>query len=187
MLSRHEFAAAMAGVRGIVRLDSRAFAFFNATHAGFWRSFWAAAILAPFIAVAVARAVLVEPPESLGRFIAFQTIGYALSWLIFPLLMVRIADMLGRRDRYFHYMVALNWFHLAQIAFTGPLLVLEMTSLLPPVIEQLLGLIVMVALLGYEWFIARNALKVEGGTAAALVAIDLLLSLVIDRLSDSLP
>ncbi len=187
MLSRKEFAAAMAGVRGIIRLDAKAFVFFNATHAGFWRSFWAAAILAPFTAVAVIREAIMAPPDSLGRFVAFQAIGYALGWLVYPLLMVRIADMLGRRERYFHYIVALNWFHLVEIAFWGPLLVLGMVGILPGAVEQLLALAVMVALLGYEWFIARNALKVEGGTAAALVAIDLLLSLVIDRLADSLP
>jgi hypothetical protein len=187
MLSRQEFAAAMAGVRGLVRLDPKAFAFFNATHEGFWRSFWAAAILAPFTAIAVAREAAVMPPDSLWRFIAFQTIGYALGWLAFPLAMVRIADLLGRRDRYFHYMVALNWFHLVEIVFWGPLLVLGMTGILPGTVEQLLGLVVLVALLGYEWFIARHGLKIEGGTAAALVAIDFLLSLVIDRLADSLP
>lgn len=177
----------MAGVRGIVRLDPKAFAFFNATHEGFWRSFWAAAILTPFTAVAVVREAIIEPPPSLGRFIAFQIIGYVMGWLLFPLLMVRVADMLGRRDRYFHYIVALNWFHLIEIVFWGPLLVLGMADILPPAIEQVLALFVMVALLGYEWFITRHTLKVEGGTAAALVAIDLLLGLVIDRLSDTLP
>ncbi len=177
----------MAGVRGIVRLDPRAFAFFEATHDGFWRSFWAAAILAPLTAVAVVREIVIVPPDSLWRFVAFQMIGYALGWLVFPLLMVRIADMLGRRERYFHDLVALTWFHLIEIVFWGPLLVLGMAGILPGAIETLLALAVMAALLGYEWFIARHTLKIEGGTAAALVAIDLLLSLVIDRLADSLP
>jgi hypothetical protein len=187
MLSRQELTAALAGVRGIVRLDPNAFALFNATHDGFWRSFWAAAILAPFTAIPVAREIIMTPPASMGRFIAFQIIGYVLGWLVFPLLMVRVADMLGRRERYFHYIVALNWFHLIEIVFWGPLLVLGMAGVLPGEIEMLLAVIVMVALLGYEWFIARHTLKIEGGTAAALVAIDLLLSLVIDRLADSLP
>jgi len=187
MLARAEFAAALAGVRGLVRFDARALAFFNATHEGFWRSFWAAAILAPFAAIIVARRVILEPPESLWRVIAFETIGYALGWLAFPLLMVRIADLLGRRDHYFLYIVAINWFQLVQIAFAGPILLLGLMGIIPPAGEEVLSLLVFAALLGYDWFIAKSALRVAGGTAAALVIIKLLLDFLIDRLSASLP
>jgi len=187
MLSRAEFTAALAGVRGLVRLDPRALDKFNATHDGFWRSFWAAAILAPFAAITMAREVMIEPPDSLWRFIAFEVIGYAIGWLAFPLVMVRVSELLGRRDRYFHYMVALNWFHLVEIAFAGPILILGVIGAIPPAGEESLSLIVFMAILAYEWFIAKTALKVGGGTAAALVIIDLLLSVLIDRVAASMP
>ena len=186
MLSRAEFSAALHGVRGLVRFDAKALAFFNATHDGFWRSFWAAAILAPFAAITVARQAVLDPPDSLWRFIAFEVIGYVMGWLAFPLVMVRVADLLGRRDRYFHYMVALNWFHLVEIAFAGPVLVLGLLGIIPPIGEEVLSLFVFAALLGYEWFIAKHGLKVEGPTAAALVIIDLLLSILIDRIAASM-
>jgi hypothetical protein len=186
MISRAEFATAIAGVRGLVRFDARAFGFFDATLAGFWRSYWAAAILAPFTAAMVARQAMADPPDSPLRFVISQAAGYAMGWLAFPLVMVQIADMLGRRDRYFAYMVSYNWFHLVEIALWGPLLVLGLTGAVPPEAEGLLSLIILAVLLGYEWFIAKTALKVEGGTAAALVAIDLLLNLVIDRVADAL-
>lgn len=186
MISRIEFAAAIAGVRGLARFDSRALGFFDATLAGFWRSYWAAAILAPFTAAMVARQAMLEPPDSPVRFVISQAVGYALGWLAFPLAMVQIADMLGRRERYFTYMVSYNWFHLIEIALWGPLLVLGLANALPPAAEGFLSLIILGVLLGYEWFIAKTALKIEGGPAAALVAIDLLLNLVIDRVADAL-
>jgi len=187
MLTRQEFAAALAGVRGLVRLDVRALGYFDASLQGFWNSFWAAAILAPFTVVLVAHGAMVAAPESMWRFVAFQIIAYAFDWLTFPLAMVWVADVIGRRERYFGFMVAFNWFRLVEIALQAPLLLLAMVGVLPLQAEAFLWLLVLGALLGYQWFIAKNALKVSGGTAAALVAINLLLGLVIDRLSVSLP
>ena len=187
MPTRRELAAALAGVGGLVRFDARALALFDASLRGFWNSFWAAAILAPFAAIMVARAMAISPPASGWRFVAFQAIGYAVSWLAFPLVMVRVADMLGKGDRYFAFMVPFNWFRVVELALWGPLLLLAMAGIMPPVAEGLLSIVALGALLGYEWFIAKNALKVSGGTAAMLVFINLLLGLVIDRLSDALP
>jgi hypothetical protein len=185
--TRQEFAAAFAGVRGLLKLDARAFATFDASHDGFWKSFWAAAILAPFAAAMVARQAMEAPPESPWRFVAFQIIGYAVSWLAYPLAMVRISAMLGRSDRYFAYMVPYNWFQLVDIVFQGPLLVLALAGILPQQVEALLTLVVLGAELGYGWYIAKNALRVSGGTAAALVVIDQLISILIYRLTYGLP
>ena len=184
---RQEFAAIFAGVRGLLRFEPKALANFDASHDGFWKSFWAAALVLPIAAAAVARQAIQAPPESLWRFIAFQTIGYAIGWLLFPFVMVRISAMLGRADRYYAYMVPYNWFHLVEIVFLGPLMLMGLSGLVPGPIESLLSLLFLAAMLGYQWFIAKNALKVENGTAAALVVIDLLLSILLDRLTDALP
>lgn len=185
--SRQELTAAIAGVRGLVRLDAKALTLFDASHDGFWQSFWAAAIIAPISIALLTRQAIMAPPDSLWRFLAFQTIGYVIGWLAFPLAMVRISTMLGRGDRYYGYMVAYNWFHLVEIVLMGPLILLGVLGVLPLPIESLLSLIAFGVILGYQWFIAKNALKVEGGTAAALVVIDLLLNVLIDKLADALP
>lgn len=186
MLTRQELAAALTGVRRLLRWDETGFACFDATHQGFWRSFWAAAIVAPFTAAMLLRQVLVEPPADPVRYAALQAIGYVIGWLAYPLAMVRISQFLGRRDRYFTFMVAYNWFHVVEIVAWGPLAVVTAFGLLPGQAEALLSILVLGVLLAYEWFIARRGLRVEGGTAAALVAIDLLLSLIIDRVTDAL-
>ena len=187
MLTRGEFAAALAGVRGLARLDVRALRLFDATHRGFWNSFWAAAILAPFAAITVAREAIVAPPPSLWRLIAVESIGYAIGWLAFPLVMVWVAERLGRGDRYFVYMVPYNWFHLIEIALGGPILLLSLSGLLPVEAEKFLVMLVLLALLGYEWFIAKNALLVSSGVAAMLVGLDLSLTLAIDYVTSKLP
>jgi len=103
------------------------------------------------------------------------------------LAMVRISAMLGKGDRYFPYMVAYNWFQLVDILFQGPLLLLALSGLLPQEGEAFLTLAVLGAELFYGWFIAKNALRVTGGVAVALVVIDQLISILIYRLSDALP
>ena len=186
-LTRQDFAAAMTGVRGLLRLDARALSLFDGSHDGFWKSFWAAAILAPLVALGVARAVVEHPPESLPRYLAFQVIAYALDWLAYPFAMVWIADHLGRRDRYYGYIAAYNWFQIAETVASTALVLLGMTGVVPEDVETFLFLILQGLFLGYDWFIARNALAIEGGTAAMLVAIDLLLGLIISWVAIRLP
>jgi hypothetical protein len=186
MISSREFGNAIIGVRHLVRLDVRGFAFFSATLDGFWNSFWAAAILAPFSAAMLIYQITTEPPQSIWRSVAFQAIGYVIGWLAFPLMMVRICKFLGRGDRYFIYMVTYNWFHLVEIAVWGPVLILGMIGVIPPIALTILSVAALGILLFYEWFVARRALAIPGMTAAAIVAIDLVLGLIITRLADSL-
>lgn len=186
MLTRRELAAAITGVVRLLRWDETGFACFEATLDGFWRSFWAAAILAPFTAAILLRQVALAPSDSSVHYVLFRAIGYVIGWLAYPLAMTRISQFLGRRERYFTYMVAYNWFHLVEIVAWGPLALLDAFGLLPGEAEALLSLLILGVLLAYEWFLARRGLRVEGGTAAALVVIDLLLDLMIDRVSDAL-
>jgi len=185
--NRQEFQAAMAGVRGLLRFDARAFGQFNATHDGFWHSFWAAAILAPLVAIGVIRSVVEHPPESLWRYLAYQIIAYALGWLAYPFVMVWIVDHLGRRERFYGYFAAYNWFQLAETAGTTALVLLGMLGILPDDAAMFLFLVMQGVFLGYNWFIARRGLAVEGGTAAMLVAIDFLLGLIISWIALTLP
>ena len=186
-LTRQEFTAALAGVRGLLRFDLRAFAHFNATHDGFWKSFWAAAILAPLVAIGAVRSAIDHPPESLGRYAALQVIAYALGWLAYPFAMVWIVDHLGRRERYYGYFAAYNWFQLAETAASTVLVLLGMTGILSDDAAMFLFLVLQGVFLGYDWFIAKHALGIESGTAAMLVAIDFLLSLIISWVSLALP
>ena len=120
-----------------------------------------------------------------GRYFAFEAIAYAISWLAYPLVMVRICDFLDRWPRYYAYMVAYNWFQLAQTLAWLPTIVL-MSLGAPRGLVAIVWLTTHGALIIYAWFIARRSLQVDAGTASALVIIDLLLGLLIDRLAESM-
>lgn len=185
MLTIGEFAAALRGVRRLLRLKPDAFELFDATPRGFWKSFWVAAIILPVWALLVADQAGTNGQAASLRYFLVQGIGYVVSWLAYPLLMVRLADVLDRWPRYYSYMVAYNWFQLVQtLAWLPVVLLLDRDA--PRGLIGLLWLTTHGVLLGYSWFIARRGLKVDTGAAIALVIIDLLLSLLIDRLTDAI-
>lgn len=185
MLSRSELAVALHGLRRLVRFHPDAFDFFDGTLGGFWKSFWAAALTLPVWVLLEGQQMLATPPEEPLRYAALQAIAFAVSWLAYPLLMVRISGFLDRWPRYFTYMVAYNWFQVVQALAWVPLLVLLAFDA-PRELVVLVWLATHGIIFAYGWFMARYGLAVESGTAAALVIIDFLLGLLIDGVTNSL-
>lgn len=183
MLRFSELAAALRGVSALLRLRPNAFELFDASPSGFWKSFWVAVIILPVWAALIADQA--GAAHLSWRFFTVQGISYAVSWLAYPLLMVRLSDILGRWSHYYSYMVAYNWFQLVQTVAWLPL-VLLLDGDAPRGLVALVWLTTHGVLLTYSWLIARRGLQVEAGTATALVIIDLLLGLLIDRLADAL-
>jgi hypothetical protein len=186
MLSVGEIAVALGGVKRLLRLQADGFDRFDATLSGFWKSFWVALFVLPIWIVLIADQMSTADGDSAWQVIVCKLIGYAVSWLAYPLLMVRICDFLGRWPRYLTYMVGYNWFQLVQTAAWLPLVLLADTGIAPKGLIAILWLGTHGVLLAYSWFLARRGLQVDGGTACALVVIDFLLSLLIDSIADSL-
>jgi hypothetical protein len=179
------FLTVLIGVTRILRWRSNAFDVFDNTARGFWTSFWAALIALPLWCYVVADQMGQQIHASPSRYFAFQAIGYAMSWLAYPLVMVRICDFLDRWPRYYTYMVAYNWFQLAQSLAWIPTIIL-MGIGAPRGLVAIVWLTTHGVLITYAWFIARRGLQVDAGAASALVVIDLLLGLLIDRLAESM-
>ncbi len=185
MLTRGELAAALKGLLRLTRFETDGFHHFDASLDGFWKSFWAAALALPVWALLQAEQMAAAHPAAPLRYAALQSIAYAVGWLAYPLLMVRISRFLDRQHNYFRYMVAYNWFQLVEAAAWLPLLVL-IGSQAPADLIALVWLATHAALFAYGWFIARHGLEIEGTTAGALVIIDFLLGLLIDGVTNSL-
>ncbi len=185
MLSRGELAGAFRGLLRIARFETDGFRYFDSTLDGFWKSFWAAALTLPIWALLQAEQMGAAHPASPVRYALLQSISYAVGWLAYPLLMVRISVFLDRQQHYFRYLVAYNWFQLVEAAAWLPLLLL-IGNHAPPDLIALVWLSTHAALFAYGWFIARHGLEVEGITAAALVIIDFLLGLLIDGITQSM-
>lgn len=186
MLSRREFATVIAGLNAVLRFRADAFGFFDSSLAGFWKSFWAAAIAAPVWLLLVTRHMTEAQAAAPVTFLAAHLVAYAIGWLAFPLLMVRVSVFLDRWPRYFHYMVAYNWFQLCQSLIWLPLVLVSDNAAPGGGMVTVLWLVTNGLLFAYGWFIARRGLGVDGASAAALVLIDFLLGMLIDGITEAL-
>lgn len=181
-----ELRRALRGTWLLARFDARGFVWFDASPGGFWRSFWAAALVAPFEVAVAAGEMIAKPPPAPLRFALAQATGLAVGWLLWPLLSHYLVGWLGRRERYFTYMVAYNWFHVPMTLIQLPVTVLFVAGAADSQGVLALWLVTLIAVLGYEWFITRSGLALGGATAAALTLIDFLVSVFLDHLTDLL-
>lgn len=179
-----DVAMVLEGVRGVARLDATGLQAFDATINGFWRSFWAAAILAPLATVTVLiEAGGIDDGAEATRFMLLQAVAYVVNWVAFPLLMVSVATFLQRGHAYLRFIVAYNWFRLFEALIVYPLALLAATEVVSIDAIAFFGLIAITLMLFYDWFIAKHALEVEGGTAAAIVLIAFLLGYLVNVLA----
>jgi hypothetical protein len=178
-------------VGGALRLalgDRRGLGFFDVSLEGFWRSFRAAAICYPMYLFLLVTRVTSAQWEAAGwpSVILVETIAYVIAWVAFPLLMLHIAHWLGRDHRFLAFMVAYNWSQVPQTVLLTIIGLDAATDLFPPQIVQFAEAIATIAVLVYEWYIARVALAVSGPQAALVVVIDVVLGTTLARVAQGL-
>jgi hypothetical protein len=159
--------------------DRNALQYFDLSHRGTWRSFWAAAYCFPFFlfdrwlslpAEDVARA-------GLGHIFLVETIGYVIGWSAFPLAAFAFCRWLGREEQGYDFITAYNWSVILQILLFVAIGLLSLS--LPQGTAIALQRLALVAALIYEWFIALIAIGGGGWIAGQIVILDLLLGLMI--------
>jgi hypothetical protein len=182
---QHEIVRSLFGAFRLARLDGRGMGYFNLSIEGFWRSFFAAAIVAPGYALLVAQK-LATWPATVDPAVAvlIEAAAYVLSWIAFPVAAVFLTMLLGLSRNYVPLIVAANWAEVLQFALF--LLVMLATLLLPAGVRGPVLVAVIGAILAYEWFVARTALETTGGVAVGIVLVDLLLGVGINVAADRL-
>lgn len=184
--STTEIAAALHGAIRLAQLDATGLRYFDRTVGGFWRSFFAAVLIAPahIVLLVMTRRV----PESAGgwRVVAIEAIAYTIGWLAFPCAMLPVADLLKRRVRYFDYMVAYNWCNVPQIGLLLIVTALSAGEVLPGVLGVFLVRVALVSILIYQWFIARVGLSISATAAVALVLLDFVIGQLTDLVTQYL-
>ncbi|HZT89924.1 MAG TPA: hypothetical protein VFA12_18280 [Stellaceae bacterium] len=183
-----EVRLALAGALRLARGDRTGLACFDASADGFWRSFRAAVLGYPLYLVLLLMRVGEAEWDRAGavRIVTVETIDYVINWTAFALAMVSMARWLGCERRYFAFMTAYNWCQLPEMALFA-LLALEMQSgLLPPRVSQFVQLAAAVAVLVYEWYIARVALETTPPGAASVVLLNLVLGLLVSQVAEFL-
>jgi hypothetical protein len=181
-----EIRRAFAGTLLLARGDRRGLAYFDTSLDGFWRSFRAALLCYPLFLLLLAFRVSGGQWQRSGpfRILAAETIAYVISWAAFALIMLRLTRLLGCDHRFLGFMVAYNWSQLPQSLLFVALALLGVA--LPGRVIEPLSLAAAVAVIAYEWFIARAALDIPGSRAALVVVADLLLATIISRVTDAL-
>lgn len=187
MISLAEIVSGLYGAWRLLCLDDRGLGYFNNTLEGFWRSFYAAVLVAPLMAVYLAvRYGGMDSGISIFRFAAIETVQYVMLWVAFPLAMVGIARAIDRSRNYVVYIVAYNWATVWQNLVFLPGIVLISTGVIGGPAGQFLSYALVAAVLAYVWVVTRFALGVGGGMAAMLVLVDLALSFVINSVGEAL-
>jgi hypothetical protein len=187
MISSTEALAGLYGALRLARADPNGMRWFNTSAEGFWRSFWAAALVAPMFALLLwiryeAEGLTVPPL----RFALLEFVSYVVAWTLFPLLMFYVVQVIERERQYYSYMVAYNWSTVWQNVVYLPLAMVSELGVLPFPAAATLSVAVLAAVFVYIWFITKTALQVNALVAGGVVAVDFLISIFLNILTDGL-
>lgn len=180
IITVREISYSLYGAWRLAHLDPRGMQYFDTSVNGFWRSFWAAVVMAPaYVLIVILR--LMDRPTTSGslRIAAIEIIAYVIGWTAFPLAAWYLLSALGKQDRYFGYIVAYNWANVLQILVYLPVTALDTSGALPDPVVAVLAMAATAAVIYYQYFIARTALEVDMAVAAGLVFMDLMLGILL--------
>ncbi|MBT3305705.1 MAG: hypothetical protein HN377_04410 [Alphaproteobacteria bacterium] len=183
MIPARDIVAALYGAYRLARFDVSGHSYFDVSVTGFWRSFFAAVLIAPFYLLILHFRFAEFPDVPVFRFFALETIAYVVAWIAFPLFMASLVREIKAEDKYIPYIVAYNWSAVWQNALFLPIELFAITGVLPSGAAGLLGLFALAAIIAYVWFITRTALNISGAAAAGIVGVDFLISVVIHTIS----
>ena len=179
---------ALIGCWRLAKRDRGGLACFDRSLDGFWRSFRAAFLSYPlYLAMLMMR---VSPAQwqaaGGGRIVAIETIGYVIAWVAFPLVILSVAGWIGREQRFFDFMVPYNWCQLPQSMLFVLIGVASESGVLGGPAAHAINAAALVAVMVYEWYIARVALQTNGAKATLVVLVDLVLGFLVSLAADSL-
>ena len=178
MPSLAEVARAIYGAWRLMLFDADGMTFFDLSTDGFWRSFFAAVVVAPAYVLFVAVGLASAEAEAVDPAWAAVVKGgaYLISWVAFPVAAIFVTRLLGVTGRYIPLIVAYNWSNVPPLLILVPV---ELMAASGAGIAGTFGTLALLFILVYEWFIVRVALGVAAFTAVGIIVMDLLLALVI--------
>lgn len=191
MISAQELAGGILGAWRLAHFDRSGARYFDATLDGFWKSFTAALIVFPAEAVLRALFLVSSETETLAagalRIGAVFVIAYVIQWVLFPLLMIRIADFLGRPQNYIGFIVAHNWAAVIQMAIILPAGTLfAMTGIGTPGWGAAVFFAAILATWVYGWYVAKAMLDIPGMAAAFVLLTEIFIGIGLAWVSDAL-
>lgn len=161
--------------------DARAADLFENSYAGAVRSYWAALIILPLYLLSVAIestfpsesyfnfATLAEHSGLLAASLAEFCVFTLAFFVVWPLIMDRLAVYLDCEKNFFRYVAAYNWMHVPYVLVGLAFWAGKLSGFVHDGNSLIISLSMLSLLWTYHWFILRHALGVNGGFAAMLV------------------
>lgn len=179
MPPKQEVYSSLYGAWRLIRLDAAGMGYFNVTADGFWRSFFAAVIIAPFyLALSIIELRAHLPEGDHATLVALDMANYVLGWMAIPIVMIFVARFLDRRRHYARFIIATNWIAVPQWVLV--MATFALFRVVPGEVAGLLYIAMIVVLLFYDFFVTRIALDVGVGQAFAVTVLAFLIRLVLD-------
>lgn len=181
----------------LLRCDRGAVSLLDDTLEGVVKSYWCAALILPFygLFLLLEAGVPVEHLGSLSNLAAKaglmnaligEAVFYVLAWwVVWPLIMDRVAPWLGRDENYFRYIVAFNWSHSVRIGLLVVYMAMRYGGMIPGDMLVIVQLSLLLLLCAYHWFLLRNVLETDGGTAVGLVAAEYAMMVILNNVAIS--
>jgi hypothetical protein len=168
VITGRELAFGMLGAWRLVRNDASGLQYFDRSPHGALRSFWVIALVAPAYAVLVMLQFQSYGVSSIGlRQILLGGGVYLIDWLLFPVILLRLAPMLGREREVPGYIAANNW---AQILiYALALFVGAATVLLPDSVTPVLHFVLLAVVAMMQYRLLRQAAALSPPQAGLLV------------------
>ena len=187
MITAREASHGIFGAWQFAKFDAHGLTFFDNTVVAFWRSFYAALIVLPaYIILALLQ--LTDKEVTAGPFsvLVIESIAYVIGWVAFPLAAFYLARAMDRDQWYCRYIVAYNWAAVLQIALFVVVTAVAASGMFPMVLAATLTFVASIAILAYQWFIARTCLEISAGAACGFVFLDLVISVLLSGYTEKL-
>lgn len=172
-----EFRFACRGLLLLARFDAGFLRFFDRSASGALRSFWLALLVMPFYLAQFWLEIDVTVPDA-TRYLAARMVGYAFSWISFPLILLFAGRLLERDNEIPGCITIYNWLSLLWVAFQLPLLLLfaiDQDSSIAAVLSYMFLLYSIVL----EGFLFVRVLRILAWQAAILVVLDVVLTIYV--------
>jgi hypothetical protein len=163
----------------LVKQDRGGVSWLDGSADGFWKSFFAAVLLAPFYALMLWLARYSTVPEAdLTAVVLIESVSYVGAWLVWPVIASEICRYLDPSMDSRTYIVGCNWSEVWIMLIRLPVVTLGVSALLADGSYAMVSLILMVAILYYRYVIARETLPATTSIAVGLAITDLVVGLL---------
>ena len=167
--------------------DPRGIEWLDDSIEGYWKSFFCAIVVLPGYGLWFFFTVYdVNFDAGLFRILLVEGIGYIIGWVAWPLVMASVAPAIKRDHNYIRYIVAYNWASVWQNLVYLPFVILSELGYLSAGAGRAMGMLVLIMVMLYTWFITKTALRITGVLATGLVVLDFVVSIILNALTEGM-